>query len=442
MKIRVLREAGGLGDVVRIIPAIRGLREAHPNALIHVFMPRHYDPLVKRAGWQDKIFHTPMNGSRRPRLSAADPKKWKYLDNGVNYDMSVDLFCPAFKHEVTHGHQVWNDRIELFCRAAAVTPSVMCPEIPLLKEEIDAAYQTLKERGIAEKKGWIALQPFSTDPARDWPPDYWWELAELLALEGYGVFAIDCVKGRISKMPCPQLRADSLLSLGAILKICRLLISPDSGPAHLCAAVGGYGLGITASQPGAVLYRHYPNHTYIHPDDYHCDWPCFWSRPEQCRRFRLKAAGDTCAALKRITVAEVADAAGRIMRNSNGANRRLPCLPPAGPSCAPRVVADILADSDATVIVGRDAASIPVHAPDRTKEHAALFTRPGAENSDQWLWELFRVLKVGGKLYAPDALNNAAIKNGFTPVAKHSDFSVWEKRATWPRIKEEVHHER
>jgi len=81
MNIRVLREAGGLGDIVRILPAIRGLREKYPTARIDVFLPGAYAPLVRRAGDADNIIETSF-ATRRSRLAEPDEERWPYARAG------------------------------------------------------------------------------------------------------------------------------------------------------------------------------------------------------------------------------------------------------------------------------------------------------------------------------------------------------------------------
>ncbi len=472
MNIRVLRESGGIGDVVRILPAIAGLREKYPHAVIHVFIPPEYSCLVERAGDADKVFPTAPN--RRPRLAPVDEAQFPYLNTGVKYDLTVDLYCPAFRHEADMRGEVWNDRIELFCKAADAWPVSLSPNLPITVAERDAARQLLEERGIPRKKGWIALQPFSTDPARDWPRESWRALADALARDGYGVFILDAFAGRTRDFPAPQVTGLPLLELAALLSVTDLLIAPDSGLAHLCGAVGGRALGLTASQSGAVLYRHYPRHSYIQPDvvavqsavrnpqsAISCRWPCYWSRPAECQRMTLKAAGRTCPCLARLSVTEVLEAAGQLLTHGD-ARTVMASVPFGEPPTDPqtvRSVASLLPPRarllDVAGVLARSLRAagarhdfrleachlLPIPACDRTEESAALFGMPeglpagnvaGGSPAD-WLWELFRVLKVGGRLIADERCLLLAGAMGFQLQARRPGFALFTKPATWPR---------
>lgn len=417
MNIRVLREAGGVGDVVRMLPAIRGLREKYPDARIDVFVPKYYQCLVERGGCATNIYDAPcVEGKRRARLAEINEERWPYMKTDVEYDRSVDLYCPAFAYELKNGRNVWHDRIELFCIAADVQPSDMRPAIRITSDEKDAARTLLLESGIAERKGWVAIQPFSTDGGRDWPKEHWKALADALSNAGYGVFALDSAK-RPHDFPCPQLTGKPLIHVAAVLSIVRVLIGPDSGLLHLAAAVGGAGIGLTASQPGGVLYRHYPRHTYIQPDNVEfCEWPCFWKRGGKCARRNYAERGDTCYALATLKPGLVIAAALNHLDSDSG-DQRLPDTPPVGPGSGPRRVAFCR-----SVIPARD----------RSIGHLELGQSADISLS-QSLKEHFRVLRKGGTLHAVNRIIPLARSHGFTLLRRGPTHSLFQKTHTWPK---------
>lgn len=418
MNIRVLREAGGVGDVVRILPAIRGLREKYPDARIDVFAPKYYQCIVRRGGCATNIYNAPCTeGKRRSRLADPDEERWPYMETGIKYDLTIDLYCPAFAYELKNGRNVWHDRTELFCMAAEVQPSDMRPAMALAPAEKDAARDLLRQHEIARRKGWVAIQPFSTDGGRDWPKENWKTLADALSNAGYGVFALDSCN-RPKDFPCPQLTGKPLIHVAAVLSIVRVLIGPDSGLLHLAAAVGGAGIGLTASQSGAVLYRHYPRHTYIQPDNEDvCQWPCFWKRGRKCARRNYAERGDTCYALATLKPATVIKAALNHLESDSG-DQRLPVTPPVGPSSGPRGVAFCRG-----VIPARD----------RSIGHLEL-----AQSSDislpQALKEHFRVLIKGGTLHAMNSILPLARSHGFTLLRRGPTHSLLQKTHTWPKL--------
>ncbi|MDD5109063.1 MAG: glycosyltransferase family 9 protein [Candidatus Omnitrophica bacterium] len=87
----------------------------------------------------------------------------------------------------------------------------------------------------------IAIHPFTSDPVKLWAIDNFKELAGRIRRQlGLKVILVglsqDAIKveGDIINM----INKTSLLELAALLKHCSLLISGDSGPVHLAAAVG------------------------------------------------------------------------------------------------------------------------------------------------------------------------------------------------------------
>jgi len=416
MNIRVLREAGGVGDVVRILSAIRGLREKYPDARIDVFVPRYYRGIVERGGDASNIYNAPcVEGKRRSRLAPADEERWAYMKTNVSYDLTVDLYCPAFAHELRAGRAVYADRIELFCEAAGVRPSSYTPSMTIAAKEQDAARKMLLERGIAEGKGWIVIQPFCTDGGRDWPAAHWKALADALCNAGYGVMALDSAK-RVRDFPCSRITGLSLMRVAEVLSVARLVIGPDSGMLHLAGAVGTQGIGLTAGQSGGVLYRHYPRHTYIQPsDEMVCDWPCYWQRGRVCARQAYARRRDTCYALRTLSPATVVEAVLDYLERGGADACRLPSRPPRRPSGT--------VDGPAPVFPARD----------RTVERAEFRRYPGGTTVGEWLWEYFRVLKVGGELtVVRELLDGRKRLPGLVLVGESTTELTYRKAATWP----------
>jgi ADP-heptose:LPS heptosyltransferase len=102
----------------------------------------------------------------------------------------------------------------------------------------------------------VAIHPFTSDPVKQWPVEWFGELAQRIRHE-LGIKVVMVGKDKeIACLPAGRLRhfaphndgkddgivnlvnKTSLVELAALLKRCSLLISGDSGPMHLAAAVG------------------------------------------------------------------------------------------------------------------------------------------------------------------------------------------------------------
>jgi len=101
---------------------------------------------------------------------------------------------------------------------------------------------------IKDTRNLVALHPWTSDPLKQWPYEKFRELAERLIKEQGIPVVIIGGKDELSKSKEFFRDIDdnlinltgrtTLMQLAAVLKKCKLLISGDSGPAHLASAVG------------------------------------------------------------------------------------------------------------------------------------------------------------------------------------------------------------
>jgi len=136
MNVRILREAGGLGDVVCTLPVARAAKEKWPDAKIYYFCLEDYRDVAEHCPDIDVFVPVPMEG-RRPRDRAPDPAKWPYLagEGLPEFDVTLDCWCPAFQYEKQKGHNIDRSRIESFCGANGLEPSDYLPRYVVRPEE-------------------------------------------------------------------------------------------------------------------------------------------------------------------------------------------------------------------------------------------------------------------------------------------------------------------
>jgi len=308
MNIRLVREAGGVGDVVRVLPVLAALHARNPDAKLWVYAPEAFKTIYDHGGVPYEFVPTPMGDQRRPRLSPLDAERWPYLKApaDVTFDLSIDLYCPGFDYELRAGHDTDKDRIQLFLEAANLWPCHAQPHYYVRDDERAAARLFIMQQGIhKDGKPLIAMQPFSTDASRDWPEAHWVTLANGLRELGCDVISFDVCRGRLRRFPGAQIAGQPLWLAAAVLAECDLLISPDSGLFHLAAAVDAPALGLFAQQRGDIMARFYPRHDWLSPDPRAatpegCRWPCYWNRPWFCSRNTMRGVGVTCPVLAQL----------------------------------------------------------------------------------------------------------------------------------------------
>lgn len=112
------------------------------------------------------------------------------------------------------------------------------PRLRLSPAELDGARRMLDRIGLDPKLRPVALHPFATHPGKEWPARHWQGLAALLDSTGIPWFTL----GRSdapSPLPGPRdlTNRTDLRRAAALIALSRGLVTGDSGPMHLGAAV-------------------------------------------------------------------------------------------------------------------------------------------------------------------------------------------------------------
>jgi len=306
IRVQLLREAGGLGDVVRCTTVARGFKEKYPGCEVWFFVLRGYEEICAACPHIDHVVSVDL-AERRGRDRPIDENRWPYLRIGGPYDFRVDLFCPAYQHEVKTRGAVTKERTEIWCEAAGVRPKLLTPELVLSPQVRGWAEGFLDQSSLRNRKV-IICHPFGTSRIRNWPERNWIALTEKLLAAGYGVVHADGCKGRIRRFPGVLFREFSLSKLAALLHRASMVVGGDSGLFHLAGAVGTPALGLFGCTSGEIMRRPYPLAQIIQgPPDFpgkpeKCLYPCYYRRERgvspECRK-------NGCASLNQVSPEQV-----------------------------------------------------------------------------------------------------------------------------------------
>jgi ADP-heptose:LPS heptosyltransferase len=241
--VLVLR-ALGIGDLATAVPALRGLRAARPTEEIALAAPAWLAPLARLTGAVDRV--VPLDGLSVPalrvppprlavNLHGRGPRSHRLLMSSVPERM-LAFACPeadfpdgprwtADEHEV---HR-WCRMLDWYGIAACPTDLALHrPAVPALADKV------------------TIVHPGAKDPARRWPPGRFAEVALRLHQAGHDVVftgapAEAWLCGKIAELA--GLPADRVLvghtdvgGLAALVARARLVISGDTGIAHLATA--------------------------------------------------------------------------------------------------------------------------------------------------------------------------------------------------------------
>ena len=154
-------------------------------------------------------------------------RKWGFL---LTHKVK-DLKCLAQKHEIEYNLDL--------VRALGIEPHSIKPVL-YIKEECPIS--------APGGEPLIAIHPCTSNPKKQWPRHSFAKLADMLARGGNSIVwvsgpdeAAQSRRGAVSLMKGRSIDLSgktSLKGLAALLKKCRFLVSGDSGPVHIAAAVG------------------------------------------------------------------------------------------------------------------------------------------------------------------------------------------------------------
>lgn len=277
-KLAVLR-ANALGDYVFAVPALESLRAAYPAAEI-VLLARdwHRDFLAGRPGPVDRVVAVPhgaIGDEANPTTTIEEREAFFAAMRAERFDLALQLhggggnsnpFVRALGARVTAGMRAPGapplDRTmpyiyfqhEVLRYLEAVTlvgapPVTLAPRIAVLPSDLADSHAVVADDG----RPLVALHPGASDPRRRWPPERFAAVADALAGAGARALVTGDASERaltdtmIAAMRSPAEGLSGQLSLGGLtglLSRCRVVVSNDTGPLHLGAAVGAATVGL------------------------------------------------------------------------------------------------------------------------------------------------------------------------------------------------------
>ena len=274
----VVRGTNWVGDSVMSVPALRALRRVLPDAKITLVLRPSAKGLFADADFVDEL----LVYDRRSVFSVASQiKEWRQR----KFDLAV-LFQNAFEAAVipflagvplrlgyatelrqtmlTHPVALpdWrSSRHEVFYYLYLITAleqflyqtSTICETEPdasleLSESRKQVARQILNANGLSEAQSIVALCPGSINSrAKRWPAESFASLADQLIQDGRQVVIIGSknekdvaqqVTSKMQRRPVVLTGKTTIDQLTAMLALVDLVVTNDTGPAHIAAALG------------------------------------------------------------------------------------------------------------------------------------------------------------------------------------------------------------
>lgn len=253
----VLR-ALGLGDLLTSVPAIRGLRRAYQGHELVLAAPAVLGPIVELIGGVDRLVDT--QPLQSPSLRGADVAV-NLHGSGPESHRCLLRTQPrtliAFEHpEVprSFGSPAWSGEeheVARWCRLLT-EHSIACDPCDLALQE---------PGGAGELVGATLVHPGAGSGARRWPAEHWAKITRTLALQGHRVVITGSESERELALRVAAGAREQVeviagsTGLGALAKIvaaARLVVSGDTGIAHLAVAYGTPSLTLFGPTPPAL----------------------------------------------------------------------------------------------------------------------------------------------------------------------------------------------
>ncbi len=282
---------GAFGDILMGTPLLAALRAAYPNAHI-TWVAEHSQVQAIDANpyideylrWDGAYWKKMMRRGQYPLwLSRAlrfgrtlrakhydvfisfQPEEWPLLVRGVNAPVNVGIFdtfrryygatkssrnTRLYQHAYTEPHLPAHriDQYLLVLKALGLPEDVSRQmSIGYTAEDAENAAAFLAAQGVGPEERLAILAPFTTWPTKCWPADRYVALGDALARQGCRVLVSgspgerEAVEALAAQMQTPPVIAAGNLSfreIAAVIDRAALVVSGDTGPMHVAAALG------------------------------------------------------------------------------------------------------------------------------------------------------------------------------------------------------------
>lgn len=310
----------GMGDVVMTLPAVRWLRNRFNTCHITYLSDAAYAKIIETSGCVDTIETFNRKGFSRPgtfipSFLSLIPVLWRLYRGGFDYAFDLQGFGETALLAFLSGAKVRIGRsTESFLRKQIYTNPIRADWGrdhrslfflravagafgPILPDAVDPPKLRIRPPDNAPKDGLlIGLNIGASTESRRWSEQHFFELARRLAKKQYKIrlfigpqeaFLMETVKKTCDSSGwelCSQQEMEPLIES---LSECALLVSNDTGPGHLAAAL---------DVPVITLYSTgFPEN--VGPLAVHSRW---FRDETDIDRIRVEAVEETCIELLRL----------------------------------------------------------------------------------------------------------------------------------------------
>jgi ADP-heptose:LPS heptosyltransferase len=231
----------GLGDLLTAVPALRGLRRAFPAARLRLAAPAVLRELALHTGAVDDVVAA---APLEPLPRSLPPPDLAVNLHGRGPQSTRVLQATAPRRLLAHdveGGPRWDPGVHEVVRWCRLLEHGGIPADP-------ADLRLAPVPVAAPVAGAVLVHPGAAQRSRHWPVDRWAQVVRCLAADGHDVRVTGGPDERelatfvasAAALPSSRVLAGrtGLLQLAALVSRSRLLVSVDTGVAHLATAFG------------------------------------------------------------------------------------------------------------------------------------------------------------------------------------------------------------
>lgn len=266
----LLIKPSSLGDIVHALPVVAALKQRWPAAHLSWFVKRQWADLVDRVAGVDRVW--PVEPTFRSWVGQVRALR------AERFDLVIDLqglFRSGLLAWLSGGQRrfgfangregspwFYTDRVSvptieahavdryLLVAAALGAPLQRAPQFRFTMPDADMAVvrDVFHQRGISVDQPWVAMNVSARWATKRWPLSSFAVVADRLGKEGFGpivVIGSQDEQGEVNRLKSmtrhPPIDLTGAIPLGclpALLSKASVMITNDSGPMHVAAAVG------------------------------------------------------------------------------------------------------------------------------------------------------------------------------------------------------------
>ncbi len=325
-----------IGDLVCTTPALRSIRQRYPNAHIAIEVGERAACVLENCPYIDELILRPNRQGATGKVAAVLAIRRRRFDLGLILDDSADMplhlylggvryrvgltrkprFARLLSLQVPYdftAHEMVDNFLSV-ARAVGGDDRDRRPALFPSLDDVEAADAILCDAGIDPSRRIVALNPGASAPSNRWPTSDFAALGDMLnSLPGVSVAILGgpgdkelgaAIADGMNSTPIRLTGKLTLLQLAAAMRCFRVVVTGDTGPMHVAAAmrtpiVALFGPAVPAESgplyvPGNIVIR----------------------KVQDCPGCTKYACRDNGSCMKRITPCEVADAVERILTGS------------------------------------------------------------------------------------------------------------------------------